>query len=346
MSELASESSAPRVFVSQEIVEDALAEFDGSGIAVDVRRDHEPLPAAELRAAVAGYDGLICLLTDRIDAEFLAACPQLRVVANVAVGYDNIDLAAATRAGVAVTNTPRVLTEATADLAFALLLGVARRVPEGDTFLREGRYTHWRIQQEQMGVDVHGATLGLFGLGQIGRAVARRARGFDMTVLYHDVQRLAAEDEAALGVAYVSFEELLERSDFVSVHAPLLDSTRHRFDADAFARMKPTAMLVNTARGPIVDEAALAAALRDGVIAGAGLDVYEREPAVDPLLVQLRERVVLLPHLGSATGATRREMCRTAARNVRDALSGRRPENLVNAEVADRFAADAQAKNP
>jgi lactate dehydrogenase-like 2-hydroxyacid dehydrogenase len=330
-----------RVFVSQEIVEDALAEFDGTGIAVDLRRDHRPLPAEELRAVAAGYDGLICLLTDRIDAELLAACPRLRVVANVAVGYDNIDVAAATRAGVAVTNTPRVLTEATADLAFALLLATARRVPEGDAFLREGQYTHWRVRQEQTGVDVHGATLGLFGLGQIGRAVARRARGFDMTVLYHDVQPLPDEDEKALGVAYVPFEELLARSDFVSVHAPLTDTTRHRFDAAAFAAMKPTAMLINTARGPIVDEAALAAALRDGVIAGVGLDVYEREPEVDPLLLKLRERVVLLPHLGSATGATRREMCRTAARNARDVLLGKRPENLVNPEVGDRLAPDS-----
>jgi glyoxylate reductase len=326
-----------RVFVSQEIVEDALEEFEGTGITVDLRRDHRPLPAEELRATVAEYDGLICLLTDRIDAEFLAACPRLRVVANVAVGFDNIDVAAATRAGVAVTNTPRVLTDATADLAFTLLLSTARRVPEGDAFLRAGKYTHWRVKQEQMGVDVFGATLGLFGLGQIGRAVARRARGFDMTVLYHDVQRLPAEDERELGVTYVEFEELLARSDFVSVHSPLTDTTRHRFDAAAFAAMKPSAMLINTARGPIVDEAALAAALRDGVIAGAGLDVFEREPEVDAQLLQLRERVVLLPHLGSATGSTRREMCRMAARNVRDALSGRRPETLVNPEVADRL---------
>jgi lactate dehydrogenase-like 2-hydroxyacid dehydrogenase len=326
-----------RVFVSQEIVEDALEEFEGTGITVDLRRDHRPLPAEELRATAAEYDGLICLLTDRIDAEFLAACPRLRVVANVAVGFDNIDVAAATRAGVAVTNTPRVLTDATADLAFTLLLSTARRVPEGDAFLRAGKYTHWRVQQEQMGVDVFGATLGLFGLGQIGRAVARRARGFDMTVLYHDVQRLPAEDERELGVTYVEFEELLARSDFVSVHSPLTDTTRHRFDAAAFAAMKPSAMLINTARGPIVDEAALAAALRDGVIAGAGLDVFEREPEVDAQLLQLRERVVLLPHLGSATGSTRREMCRMAARNVRDALSGRRPETLVNPEVADRL---------
>lgn len=323
-----------RVFVSQEILEDALEEFDGTGITVDLRRDHRPMPAAELRAAVADYDGLICLLTDRIDAELLAAGPRLRVVANVAVGFDNIDVAAATRAGVAVTNTPRVLTDATADLAFTLLLSTARRVPEGDAFLRAGKYTHWRIKQEQTGVDVFGATLGLFGLGQIGRAVARRARGFDMTVLYHDVQRLPADAERDLGVTYVEFDELLARSDFVSVHSPLTDTTRHRFDAASFGKMKPTAMLINTARGPIVDEAALAAALRDGVIAGAGLDVFEREPEVDAQLTQLRERVVLLPHLGSATGATRREMCRMAARNVRDALSGKRPESLVNPEVA------------
>jgi lactate dehydrogenase-like 2-hydroxyacid dehydrogenase len=331
-----------RVLVSQEIIEEALEEFEGTGIAVDLRRDHRPLPAAELRAAAAEYDGLICLLTDRIDAEFLAACPRLRVVANVAVGFDNIDVAAATRAGVAVTNTPRVLTDATADLAFTLLLATARRVPEGDAFLRAGKYTHWRVKQEQMGVDVFGATLGLFGLGQIGRAVARRARGFDMTVLYHDVQRLPAEDERDLGVTYVEFEELLARSDFVSVHSPLTDSTRHRFDAAAFGRMKPTAMLINTARGPIVDEAALASALRDGVIAGAGLDVFEREPEVDAQLLGLRERVVLLPHLGSATATTRREMCRMAARNVRDVLSGKRPENLVNPEVADRIAAPGE----
>lgn len=325
-----------RLFVTQEIVEDALEVAVGSDVAVDVRRDHQPLRPEELRAAAGGYDGLVCLLTDRIDAELLAAAPRLRVVANVAVGFDNIDVDAATRAGVAVTNTPRVLTEATADLAFALLLSTARRVPEGDAFLRAGRYTHWRVEQEQMGVDVHGATLGLFGLGQIGRAVARRARGFAMTVLYHDVERLPVDAEAELGVVYTSFEELLARSDFVSVHAPLVPSTRHRFDADAFTRMKRSAMLINTARGPIVDEAALAVALRDGVIAGAGLDVYEHEPQVDPLLLELHDRVVLLPHLGSATGTTRREMSELAVGSAIDVLQGRRPQNLVNREVFDR----------
>lgn len=326
---------SPKLFVSQEIVEEALGELDGSGIEVDARRDDRPLPAERLRETVAGYDGLVCLLTDRIDAGFLDACPRLKVVSNVAVGFDNIDVAAATRAGVVVTNTPRVLTEATADLAFALLLATARRVPEGDAFLRAGRYTHWRVKQEQMGVDVFGATLGLFGLGQIGSAVARRARGFEMTVLYHDVVRLPVEVESELGVVYGSFEELLARSDFVSVHAPLLDSTRHRFDAEAFARMRRSAVLINTARGPIVDEAALATALRDGVIAGAGLDVYENEPAVHPELLELGERVVLLPHLGSATRTTRLEMSRMAVRCARDTLLGKRPEVAVNPEVFD-----------
>lgn len=323
----------PRVFVSQEVVEDALEVFAETGIAVDIRRDHHPLPAAKLAATATDYDGLICLLTDRIDATFLAACPRLRVVANVAVGYDNIDVDAATRAGVAVTNTPRVLTHATADLAFALLLATARRVPEGDAFLRAGSYTQWRVHQEQMGADVHGATLGLFGLGQIGHAMVQRARGFAMTVLYHDVVRISAEAEAELGVQYVSFEELLRRSDFLSLHAPLTGQTRHKFDTNAFGHMKRSAILINTARGPLVDEAALAEALRRGDIAGAGLDVYEHEPTVDLQLLSLRERVVLLPHLGSATSTTRREMTRMAASGVRDVLRGVRPGNLVNPEV-------------
>lgn len=325
--------SDARVFVSQEIVEEALDVFENTGIVVEARRSHHPLAADELAATVADYDGLICLLTDRIDAAFLAACPRLRVVANVAVGYDNIDVDAATRAGVVVTNTPRVLTDATADLAFALLLATARRVPEGDAFLRNGNYTHWRVRQEQMGVDVHGATLGLFGLGQIGRAVAKRAHGFSMTVLYNDVGRVPPEVEAKLGVQFVSFDELLQRSDFVSVHAPLTPQTRHKFDEDAFARMKSSAILINTARGPLVDEAALAAALSSGVIAGAGLDVYEHEPAVDEQLLLLRDRVVLLPHLGSATSWTRSEMSRMAAASVRDVLLGHRPPNLVNPEA-------------
>lgn len=322
-----------RVFISQEIVQSALAVFDGTRIALDVRRDHFPLPPAQLAAATAECDGLICLLTDQIGAPLFAGCPRLRVVANVAAGYDNIDVDAATRAGVVVTNTPGVLTEATADLAFSLLLAAARRIPEGDAFLRAGRYTHWRVHQEQTGVDVHAATLGLFGFGQIGQAVARRARGFGMHVLYHSATRRTSQAEAELGVEYAPFDELLRRSDFISVHAPLTPETHHRFDADAFARMKRTAILVNTARGSLVDESALADALRCEVIAGAGLDVYEHEPAVHPQLLALHERVVLLPHLGSATAPTRAQMSYLAATSVRDVLLGERPVNVVNPEA-------------
>ena len=327
-----------RVFVSQEIVDDALQIFEGTGVTLEVRRDHFPLQPAQLAAAAAECDGLICLLTDRIDAAFLAACPRLRVVANVAAGYDNIDVDAATRAGVAITNTPGVLTEATADLAFSLLLAAARRVPEGDAFLREGRYTHWRIRQQQMGLDVHGATLGIFGFGQIGQAMARRARGFAMDVLYHSATPRSADVEAEFGARHVSFDELLERSDFLSLHAPLTPQTRHVFDAGAFARMKRTAILVNTARGALVDEAALAEALRCEVIAGAGLDVYEHEPAIHPQLLAQRERVVLLPHLGSATASTRQAMSCMAAASVRAVLSGERPANLVNPTVLSEAA--------
>lgn len=325
--------SEQRVFISQEIDDQALQVFDGTGVIVDARRDHFPLQPAQLAASAAECDGLICLLTDRIDATFLAACPRLKVVANVAAGYDNIDVDAATRAGILVTNTPGVLTEATADLAFSLLLAAARRVPEGDVFLRAGRYTHWRVRQEQMGLDVFGTTLGIFGFGQIGQAMARRARGFGMNVLYYSATRRSADVETDLGVRFVPFEELLQQSDFLSVHAPLTPQTRHIFDAGAFACMKRTAILINTARGPLVDEAALAEALRCQTIAGAGLDVYEYEPAVHPELLAQHSRVVLLPHLGSATASTRQEMSHMAAENVRAALFGGRPVNLVNPEV-------------
>lgn len=323
-----------KAFITQEFMDEALSEFDDTGIEVDVRRDPEPLPYAELTSRLNGFDAAICLLTDKIDEALLVANPQLKVVANCAVGVDNIDLDAATRHGVFVTNTPDVLTDATADLAFSLLLSVARRVPEGDAFLRAGRYRFWRLRQEQTGLDVYGQVLGVFGLGKIGRAVAERARGgFAMTVLYHDAYRLPVEDEERLGVEYVPFEELLERSDYVSIHAPLTPETRHSFDADAFARMKASAVLVNTARGPIVDEAALADALRTRTIAGAGLDVYEAEPEVNPDLLALRDRVVLLPHLGSATERTRLRMARMSAASVREALKGRTPDNLVNRDI-------------
>lgn len=323
--------AAPRVVVSQFVFPECLAPLEEAGFEVHAERGDAPLAPEELRAVCAEADALICMLTDRVDADLLRAAPHLKVVANVAVGYDNIDVAAAGDAGVAVTNTPGVLTEATADLAFALLLSVARRVPEGDAFLRAGRYTHWKLDQEQMGLDVQGRTLGIVGLGQIGRAVARRAvHGFGMRVLYHGRRRLDPAVEAELGVTWSELDDLLTRSDFVSLHAPLTEQTRHLIDADALARMKPTAVLINTSRGPLVDEAALVEALRSGGIAGAGLDVYEDEPDVHPGLVDLRERVVLLPHLGSATADTRRRMVDMAVQNVLAVLTGRRPPNLVD----------------
>ena len=327
---------APRVVVSQFIFPEAVRLLQEAGLEVQARQDDTPMPPEELRAAVADADGLITLLSDRVDAALLAAAPHLSVVANVAVGFDNIDVPSATEAGVAVCNTPGVLTAATADLAMTLILATARRVPEADSFLRAGHYTHWKLDQEQLGSDVTGRRLGVFGFGQIGRAVARRAsRGFDMEVVYFDARRLPPEEERELGVTWAELDELLATSDFVSVHAPLTPQTRHAIDAAALARMKPSAILVNTARGPIVDEAALADALAEGTIAGAGLDVYEHEPEVHPLLLQQRERVVLLPHLGSATATTRHEMSMIAAGSVVDGLQGRRPRTIVNPAVLD-----------
>lgn len=263
----------------------------------------------------AGVDALLCLLTDRIDAAFLAAAPGLRIVANMAVGTDNVDLAAAARLGIAVSNTPDVLTDATADLAFALLLAAARRLAWADRYVRAGGFVGWNPELG-IGLDVTGRTLGIVGAGRIGRAVAERARGFRMEVLLHS--RSSGPPLA----------ELLERSDFVSLHVPLTEETRHLIGAPELRRMKRTAVLVNTARGPIVDEAALVDALREGRIAAAGLDVFEREPALAPGLRDLPQ-VVLAPHVGSATVATRVRMAEVAARNVVAALRGEPIPNRV-----------------
>lgn len=324
----------PRVLVSQYVFPEAVDQLREAGFEVEERTDDVPLPPDQLKELARGAAGMVCMLTDRIDADLLAAAPELAIVANVAVGYDNVDVEAATRAGVAVSNTPDVLTDATADLAWALILATARRVPEGDAFMRAGSYTHWKLAQEQLGVDVYGQNLNLFGFGKIGQAVARRAvGGFDMTVRYHDAYRLPPERERELGVSYVEMDELLATADFLSVHAPLTPGTRHTLDATALARMKSSTILINTARGPIVDETALVDALASGTIAGAGLDVYENEPAVHPGLAEQHERVVLLPHLGSATASTRRRMAEIAVGNVIDALTGRQPRTLVNPEV-------------
>ena len=293
------------------------------------------MPRAELLARVAGKAGLLAMLTDRVDGELLdAAGPGLRVVANFAVGHDNLDLEACTARGVLATNTPDVVTEATADLAWALLLAAARRVAEGDRFLRARRPWIWG-PEFFLGFEVHGKTLGVIGLGRIGRAVARRAAGFAMPVLYTARRRLPPEQEAELGVAWRELDRLLAEADFVSVHTGLSPATRHLIGAERLARMKPTAVLVNTARGAIVDEAALAAALRAGELAAAGLDVYELEPEVHPDLLAL-DNVTLLPHLGSATVKTRTAMGMAAADNLLGALAGERPPNLLNPDALAR----------
>lgn len=281
-----------------------------------------PLTHAELVDAAGDVDGIVCLLTDRVDAEVLrAGAPRLRVVANVAVGYDNIDVAAAADAGVVVCNTPGVLDETTADTAFLLMLAASRLATDAEADLRAGRWGGWNIN-DYLGVDVQGRVLGVVGWGRIGRAVGRRAAGFGMTVLHHS-RRPTGED------GYVAdLDDLLRRADIVSLHVPLYDSTRHLIDARRLDLIGPRGVLVNTARGPVVDEAALADALHEGRLFAAGLDVFEREPDVDRRLLSA-PRAVLLPHIGSATVATRTAMAHLATRAVTEVLAGRTPANVV-----------------
>lgn len=286
----------------------------------------------ELLTAVAGKAGAITLLTDRVDDEFLdAAGSQLKIVANYAVGFDNIDVDACTRHGVLASNTPEVLTETTADIAFALMMAAARRIAEGDRFLRSGTPWIWGPLM-MLGQDVHHKTLGVVGFGRIGKALARRARGFAMRVLYHDVYRSPAEVEQELGAEYRDLEDLLRESDFISLHTNLSPQTRHLINAERLALMKPTAVLVNTSRGPAIDEAALARALREGQIFAAGLDVFEREPDVHPDLLAC-QNAVLIPHLGSATVQTRLAMANLAVDNLFAGLDDQQPPTLLNPEA-------------
>lgn len=317
-----------RVFITRRLPVAGLAPLREAGLDIDVREADDPCPRRELLSRVRGAAAAVTLLTDRVDDEFLdAAGPGLRIVANYAVGYDNVDVEACSRRRVAVSNTPDVLTGATADHAFALLLAVARRLREGHALAASGTWRGWQPMQ-LLGRDVEGTTLGILGMGRIGGAVARRARGFDMRVLYHNRHRDPKREEA-LGARYVQLDELLAESDVVSLHAPLNDQTRHLIDAAALARMKPTAILVNTSRGPLVDEAALVEALTAGRPWGAGLDVFEQEPAVHPGLREL-PNVVLAPHTGSATERARTGMARLCAEAVVATLGGTLAPNLVN----------------
>jgi glyoxylate reductase len=299
----------------------------------DVRFDppDQRLTPVALRQAVAGAEGMICLVTDQIDAQVLEAGTALRVVANVAVGYDNIDVRAATQRGIVVTNTPGAVTEATADLTWGLLLSIARRIAEGDRYIRAGKWHEWQLMF-MLGCDVYDRTLGIIGMGRIGQAVARRAQGFGMRVLYHNRQRLDATAEHALGATWVELPTLLQQADFVSVHVPLMAETVHLIGAAELRLMQPTAYLINTSRGAVIDEEGLVRALTEGWVAGAALDVFEREPEVPQALLAL-ENVVLVPHIGSASVATRTRMAVMAAENLLAVLRGDRPPNMVNPEV-------------
>lgn len=321
-----------RIFVSRHVFPEAIGILEAAGD-LQYNDSSTGLSPEELQSAVEGKQALVCQLTDRIDATVMDAGKALRVISNVAVGFDNIDIPAATERGIVVTNTPGVLTDTTADLAFTLMVAAARRICEADRFLRGGHWQQWEIDM-MTGHDIHGHTLGVFGLGRIGQGMARRARGFDMRVIYHDVTRATPDDEQEWGIEYVDRDTLFRESDFLSIHVPLNEHTRHAVGKDEFALMKPTAVLVNTSRGPVVDEPALADALEQGQIASAGLDVYENEPVVEPRLLEL-ENIVVVPHIGSASIKTRTRMCTMAAENTAAVLSGQRPPNPVNPEVLE-----------
>lgn len=316
-----------RILITRRIPSGAAETLQQAGCVVDVPEADAPQSRDEILRRVKGCAGSITMLSDRVDAGFLdAAGDSLKIVANYAVGFDNIDLDECRRRGVRVSNTPGVLTEATADLAWTLILSAARRVVEGDRLMRASGWTGW-APMELLGLELCGATLGILGAGRIGAAVARRSSGFRMRVLYSDV-RSNEEFERDLKAERVDLDRLIAESDVLSLHIPMSPGARHMIGPDQFASMKRTAILINTARGPIVDEAALVAALRDGQIAAAGLDVYENEPRLTPCLAEL-PNVVLLPHLGSATTATRAEMAAMAAENILAVLDGGDPPNAV-----------------
>ena len=319
----------PKVYSTHQLFEEARKILDAE-CEVQYWTDSERPPREEVLRRVQDKEGLVCLLTEKVNEEFLRSAPKLRVVSNVAVGYDNIDVDACTKRGIAATNTPGVLDETTADFAWTLLMAVARRVAEGELLARSGNWKGWNLDQ-LCGADVWGKTLGIVGFGRIGRSVARRASGFQMKIIYTDAVRVSEEVEKSLNTEFRDMNSLLAESDFISLHVPLLPETRGLFDAPKLFRMKPTAFLINTSRGPVVDEAALVAALENNKIAGAALDVFENEPSIHPGLK--RQNVVLTPHLASASIETRTKMAVMAAKNIVAVFKGQRPPNLLNPDM-------------
>ena len=319
----------PKVLITRPIQQSVIDQIS-QHCDVQVHPVDEPMAPAVLASAMRDVDGVMPAGV-RISKEIIDAAPRLRVVSNIAVGYDNIDVEACNRRHTLVTNTAGVLTEATADLAFALLLAVGRRIAEGDRYVRGGHWKQWEWNC-LWGTEMHGKTLGLYGFGRIAQATARRARGFSMRILYHARHRVSAEIEKEFAAEFVDRETLLRRSDFLSMHVPLTPETRHAVGAPQLALMKPSAFLINAARGPVVDEEALVQALQSGRLAGAGLDVFEDEPRVHPALIAM-DNVTLSPHVGSATAETRLRMALLASENLLAALRGERPPNLVNPEA-------------
>jgi glyoxylate reductase len=321
--------SKPNIYATHELFEPA-REILNANCEIEYWKDSERPPREKVLAKLKDKDGVIALLTEQINEEFLGAAPKVRIVSNVAVGYDNIDVEACTRRGVAVTNTPGVLDETTADFAWTLLMTVARRISEGEALARSGNWHGWNLDQ-LCGADIWGKTLGLVGFGRIGRAMARRASGFQMKIIYTDAMRAPEDVERSLNAEFREMNALLAESDFVSLHVPLLPETRGLFDAAKFSRMKPSAFLINTARGPVVKEADLVDALEKKKIAGAALDVFEKEPLIHPGLK--RPNVVLTPHQASASIETRSRMAVMAANNIVAFFKGQRPPNILNPEV-------------
>ncbi len=317
----------PRVLVTREVFDEVL-EYLSQYFEVTSNQSDVPFNPETLAIRLSDKQGALVTLSDRIDQALLARCPSVKAVCNIAVGYNNIDLEACTQAGVMATNTPGVLDDTTGDFTWALILATARRLTEAESYLHKGEWDGWKLKQF-LGLDIHHATLGIFGLGRIGQVVARRAIGFEMKVIYHDIRRTPSEIEKACQASFVTKEELLGQSDIVTIHVPYSSVTHHLIGKEEMKRMKPTSILINASRGGLVDDTALIEALREGTLAGAGLDVFENEPKLNPEFLELKN-VVLTPHIASSSRVTRLKMAMLAAQNLVAALTGGTPPNLLN----------------